>query len=461
MKAEISEKGKITVLAGGWDTGDTGRTDSRDGKNAGSQDSREISGWADREIGRRAAWADQEIGGRRIFSETVLAFLKELSGKILADSRTAAWPETAAFAFWCRERRLAAWKKEIPEYGRRKGRGLAFHVTPSNIPLLFAYSLVYGLLSGCGNVVRISPKLIDEFPVIRLFCDVLENVWQQEKYREIYRENLVITYDHDEELNRYFSEKCAARIVWGGDKTVLAFRQIPVCPGCIQLEFPDRYSAALFEEGWFAERSQEEIRELAQRFYNDTYQADQNACSGPKLIFWVKDSGKNLSGNTGKTEKNKVGTQIEEVESVRERWWAAVRETCENYPLDAMRASEKYAQLCRSLLDFDEIKQVHREDNFLYRVELKKCSRPLEEYQGKFGLFYECELDRAEDILPHLSRKIQTIVYAGTDAEAVRTMILDNPVCGCDRVVSPGEALNLQAAWDGIDVVRALSRVIG
>ena len=38
------------------------------------------------------------------------------------------------------------------------GLGLAFHITPSNIPTNFAYSLIFGLLSGNSNVVKVPSR---------------------------------------------------------------------------------------------------------------------------------------------------------------------------------------------------------------------------------------------------------------------------------------------------------------
>ena len=49
------------------------------------------------------------------------------------------------------------------------GRGLAYHIAPSNIPINFAYSLVFGLLSGNTNIVRLSSK---NFIQIKLLCDL-------------------------------------------------------------------------------------------------------------------------------------------------------------------------------------------------------------------------------------------------------------------------------------------------
>ena len=208
------------------------------------------------------------------------------------------------------------------------------------------------------------------------------------------------------------------------------------------MEFPDRYSVALLEEDYINGLTEKELEDLAERFYNDTYEADQNACSSPKMIFWIKGS---------------------HSEEARERWWAMVHQVCRRkYPLDMMRANEKYAQLCRTAMDVEEIGQIIKKDNYLYRIVLQSCNRELEKYQGIYGTFYEYGLEKKEDILPYLTRKIQTVIYAGsTETGEIRQMIRNGNTLGGDRVVSPGEALQLAADWDGNDMLRTLSRVIG
>ena len=64
--------------------------------------------------------------------------------------------------------------------------------------------------------------------------------------------------------------------------------------------------------------------------------------------------------------------------------------------------------------------------------------------------------------MPYLDRKVQTVLYAGnSEIEAIREMILKGKSLGGDRVALVGDALNLGENWDGNDMIRTLSRVIG
>lgn len=42
--------------------------------------------------------------------------------------------------------------------GITQGRGVAFHIAPSNVAVNFAFSLAAGLLTGNANIVRLSSK---------------------------------------------------------------------------------------------------------------------------------------------------------------------------------------------------------------------------------------------------------------------------------------------------------------
>lgn len=380
---------------------------------------------------------DTSCLGRSLFSEKVLSFLSELTDEIRRDPALKNSTAAVTFAFWCRRKRLQQWSEKIGEAPVRKGRGTIFHVAPSNIPFLFAYSMVYGMLAGNGNLIRISEKILDEAAP---FLTVLDRVMH--RHPALYQENLIFTYGHDTSLNDFFSKCCQVRVLWGGDETIYAFRKSDVLPGCTQLEFPDRYSVAVFEADYISKLSEEERNSLAKRFYNDTYEVDQNACSSPKLIFWIK-------GN--------------ECENAKDLWWKSVSAVCkEKYHMDFMRTNEKYAMLCRMEMDIAEIDKVCIMGNEIYRVLLKNCDMPIEKYQGKFGFFYEYEIGEKEAILPYLDRKVQTVLYAGnSEIEAIREMILKGKSLGGDRVALVGDALNLGENWDGNDMIRTLSRVIG
>lgn len=97
-----------------------------------------------------------DIPARPPFEECAIAFLNEVSRVLLADTETKKFPDVVTFAFWIRRASLMKLKERFEETDSfRLGRGVVFHIAPSNVPVNFAYSLAaeslpeMPILSGC------------------------------------------------------------------------------------------------------------------------------------------------------------------------------------------------------------------------------------------------------------------------------------------------------------------------
>ena len=105
---------------------------------------------------------EQGLRPLRPFAPDVLDFLSALSAALLKDREAKAYPDVITFAYFCRKAHLARLEEEYA--GRldgRLGRGVVFHIAPSNVPINFAYSLTAALLSGNGSIVKASSR---DFP---------------------------------------------------------------------------------------------------------------------------------------------------------------------------------------------------------------------------------------------------------------------------------------------------------
>jgi hypothetical protein len=94
-----------------------------------------------------------------VFDRSRIDFLADLSNALLEKSSIRSLPDVVAFAFWCRRANLAKIVAKLNTDYLRVGLGLVFHISPSNIPVKFAFSLVFGLLSGNSCVVRLPSKM--------------------------------------------------------------------------------------------------------------------------------------------------------------------------------------------------------------------------------------------------------------------------------------------------------------
>ena len=81
------------------------------------------------------------------FHESIVDFLNDVSREMMKDSRSKEYSDVITFGFWIRKASVLKLKERFEENrGLHLGKGVAFHIAPSNVPINFAYSLVSGLL---------------------------------------------------------------------------------------------------------------------------------------------------------------------------------------------------------------------------------------------------------------------------------------------------------------------------
>ena len=151
------------------------------------------------------------------FNQVTCQFLDDLSKKLNTDKKTLNYSDIKAFAFWCRKANITKYKKQFEDGKPRLGLGLAFHITPSNVPTNFAYSFTFGLLAGNANIVRI-PSI--SYPQVDIICNAIKSLFNKKKYLKIKKMNALVKYEKNDEITSKFSSICDARIFWGGDTTI-------------------------------------------------------------------------------------------------------------------------------------------------------------------------------------------------------------------------------------------------
>ena len=369
------------------------------------------------------------------YSDEALAFLSDLSKELLRERHTRAYPDVVSFAFWCRKGNLQKLQASCADWGQRLGRGLAFHVAPSNVPVNFAFSFAFSLLAGNGNIVRVPSK---PFPQVQLICGAVSQLLPS--HPEIERRTAFVRYPVNQDITANFCATSDVRIIWGGDKTVQTVRSCPVKPKCVDLVFADRYSICVLNGKEIEQTDTRSLQTLVEGFYNDTYLMDQNACSSPQMVLWVNGS-----------------------MDARERFWGAVTEyVAARYELQGMTAVDKYTQLCEDAVEHPEVKRVVRlGGNLLYRAELSGLPQKAgDSLRGKGGYFYEANLSALEELCPLVNGKYQTLTYFGLEPERLQNMVIENRLSGIDRIVPVGRAMDIDVIWDGYDIIRMLSRIV-
>jgi hypothetical protein len=382
----------------------------------------------------------QEIGTTRPlepYDDLVCEFLSDLSKELRQGDEVSTYPDIMAFSFWCRKANISKLRKEYENSGDvRLGQGVVFHIAPSNVPVNFAFSFVFGLLSGNANIVRVPSKW---FPQVDIICATIQSIFARDNYRELGEMNAIVSYEQNDTITGALSATCNARVIWGGDITIRNVRKLMIPERSIDIAFSDRYSICVIDVPTVISLDEVGLAKLAQQFFNDTYLMDQNACSSPHLIVWKGD--------------NRI--------DVKELFWEALYHiVSEKYELAEVSAVDKYTMLCHNAIEVDNIKSFSQHGNFIYRIDIDRVPDDVDDLRGKCGHFYEHSTDDINDIASIVNTKYQTLTYFGIDKSELLSFVVDNRLSGIDRIVPVGQALDIGVIWDGFDIVRSLSRVI-
>ena len=372
------------------------------------------------------------------FDELIIDFLSKFSFELNKIKYTKIYKDIKTLSFFCRYQNLIILKKKFyTNQEIRIGQGLIFHITPSNIPTNFVYSLIFGLLAGNSNIIKVTSK---NFEQVTIICKILKKILREEKYKKLKDFIHIYRYSQEQEIiSQALSLKSDARIIWGSDNTVSEIKKLKTKPKTVDVLFPDRYSFCLINSKKFKNLSHKELLNFVYKFYNDTFVADQNACSSPHLIIWA-----------GKIR------QI-----YKKRFWKTLSNLVKlNYQSPELSAVDKYHKLCSDLIELENLKSVKIYDNCIYTLKLKKFSKNMENLRGRWGYFYEFETNDINLISENINRKYQTVTYFGFKKNTLKKFILDNNLKGIDRFVPVGSALDINFIWDGYDLYRSLTRII-
>ena len=372
------------------------------------------------------------------FSFQILNFLNDLSISLDNNFNNKNYPDLKALSFFCRKNNILSLKnKHHNKESTRFGLGLLFHVTPSNIPTNFAYSLIFGLITGNSNIVKVPSKKFEE---INIICEAFNKVLRKKKYNKIKNMIAVLRYESGNELvTKKYSLMCDARLIWGGDQTINDIKKFNTKPKNIDIPFSDRYSISLINSDKILKLSNSDLSNLVRNFYNDTYAVDQNACSSPHLILW--------SGKAKSQSKKRFWSQLND--SIKKRYTSPLISTVDSY-----------SRLVKEIIKNKNIHSYKSFSKSLYVVTLKKIIPNLFLDKTKWGFFFECDIKNL-DSLSHVTNKgLQTLTYFGYEKKFLKNYFSKRNFNGIDRIVPFGQALNINLIWDGYDLTKILSREI-
>lgn len=366
-----------------------------------------------------------------MFSDKAIEFLGALSREILKDKRTRQNVDVTSYAYWIRKASIEQVKQKHCDYKSRIGRGVAFHIAPSNVPVNFAVSMTSSILAGNISIIRVSNKKFEQVDII---CDAMNKILNSD-FEDMKPYFCLLRYEHSERITQELCSICDVRIIWGGNRTIETIRKATIPPRAIEMAFADRHSIAIINAD---EYLMLDAQEVARGFYTDTYYSDQNACSSPRLVVWI---GKNVA-------------------EARTKFWNEMEKLVRNdYDMKPIQAVDKFTSFC-SLGMLKKGVQLVSTDNYVVRAELSELTDDIMEYKNGGGYFFEYIADDLNEIVPVLGKQCQTISVLGIEKEKIKQIVFENGVRGVDRIVPLGQTMGLEFIWDGYKMIENMSRFV-
>ena len=373
------------------------------------------------------------VPAREPFDGEITEFLNELSKKLMRMQEAKGYPDVVTFGFWIRKANVQALKERfMRETGNiQVGRGVAFHIAPSNVPVNYAYSLAAGLLTGNANVVRVPSK---DFLQVSIINEAINTVL--EKFESIRPYICLVRYERDKRLNDLLSCLADTRIIWGGNHTIEELRKSPLRPRAGEITFADRYSLAVIDSEAYLKGTDKE--RIAEEFYNDTFLTDQNACTSPRIVVWIG----------------------EKKEEAKKLFWEKEHELVKSkYVFQPVMGINKLTSSYLAAAALENIRMEPMPDNYIVRVKADCPDSNLMDFKDSSGYFFEYDCN---DIM-ELRRlcdddRCQTIGLYG-DSELIRPLLASG-IKGVDRVVPIGKTMDFDLIWDGYNLYEKLTRTI-
>ena len=374
------------------------------------------------------------------FSDILVSFVDDVSKSILKDRYFKEYPELISLAFWMRKSHIKKLHKYFLQRQGEKlflGRGVVFHLAPSNVDTIFVYSWFLSLLVGNSNIIRISNKKNIQ---TELLVNVITSILLDKRYEVLQKRVAIIRYGHEEQITKHLSLMADTRVIWGGDQTINNIRKIPIKSTATELTFADKFSFSIINSEKMLQ--EQDTQKLIEDFYNDAYWFGQMACSSIRLVVWI-----------GSKQNNEKAKKI--------FWDMLESHLLQKGSEDIISADiiNKFVAECSMAIEHS-IKIEKNKSPYINRIEIRSLLEANESLHCGTGLFYEFETEDLVGIFKNITKKHQTIAYYGFSKEELTQIIYTTLPLGVDRVVPIGKSLEFSPVWDGYDLLHSFCREV-
>lgn len=369
----------------------------------------------------------------RCSDPALLAFCQALSSRLLRDPASRQFPDVMTFGYFCRKSSISKVINTLHDRDSRLGWGTVLHIAPANIPVNFAFSFLMGFLSGNINYVRVPTT---PYPQVDLIVGAIDDILADPAFKNLGQRVNFFTCERDHPALVRMVGEASGLVVWGGDTTVAKFKAMDKPISAVELYFPDRVSSAVLAARAIQDLDENDLTKLCDRFFNDTFLVDQNACSSPSMLFWV---GEDRARHTAK-----------------QRFWNRLGERLAGkYELEPVRMMDKHLDVMSMVAELERPASLSDRGDIIWRFDDKDLAGS----RFRFGNFLEFDIDEIGQIIDHLRPNEQTITQFGMVSRDIFEALAASGRM-VDRIVPIGEALSMGMHWDGKQVLSLLSRQV-
>ena len=144
--------------------------------------------------------------------------------------------------------------------------------------------------------------------------------------------------------------RVAGLVVWGGDTTVAKFKAMDKPISAIELILIGFLCCLAASE--IQGLDEDELTKLCDRFFNDTFLVDQNACSSPSMIFWIGENGVR--------------------DAARQRFWSRFGERlAEKYELEPVKMMDKHLDVMAMVAELERPTSLSERGDIIWRFDDK------------------------------------------------------------------------------------------
>jgi hypothetical protein len=312
--------------------------------------------------------------------------------------------------------------------------GVVGHWPAGNIEIQPILSMTCALLAGNSCVVRVPSGLVEPTRLI------MEALAQADPEGVLLDRIFLMHFAHsDLDMHEAMAQSVDGAMIWGGEEAVRQVRALPFPHWARVVVFGPRLSVAAMDAAIWQDSN--ERASWCRRIARDVWQFEQQACSSPQTLFLERDGAGDVTEFAEELkrafeEENRVHPRME----IEPSMTSAICRARSSWLLEDVAHHSMFPQSPD------------------WTILLGKGARIPEPTQGR--TLSVLLADDLEEVISQFDGNVQTLGLAVKNAERERQLAEFAGRHGVDRVVRLGQMHVFGSPWDGMDLVRPMTRLV-